>query len=227
MGPGDVRPSDSPAIVEIEIADPPEAWARLGFDVVDGSCRVGEVLLRLGEREGASGLTSWSLHGVSTTCLDGLPTRVAAEPPREEAGRHPNGTVALDHVVAFTPALERTTETLRAAGLDLRRIREGPTPGGAMRQAFFRLGKVVLEVIEHPPGTPASADLSAPARLWGLAFLVDDIDECAERLGADLGGPRAAIQPGRQIAPVRRSAGLSVPVAFITPAGDPSARPAS
>ena len=50
---------------------------------------------------------------------------------------------------------------LRAAGFDLRRLREGPTPGGSPRQAFFRLGEVILEVVQAPAGTKIAAD---PAR---------------------------------------------------------------
>ena len=37
-----------------------------------------------------------------------------------------------------------------ARGLDLRRIREHPTPAGAPRQAFFRLGAEILELIQEP-----------------------------------------------------------------------------
>ena len=37
--------------------------------------------------------------------------------------------------------LDRSVRALQAAGLDLRRVREQPTPAGAPRQAFFRLGE--------------------------------------------------------------------------------------
>jgi hypothetical protein len=145
---------------------------------------------------------------------------VAETPPPVdgEAKAHPNGVIALDHVVAFSPSLERTVAALEAAGLDLRRIREGPTAAGAQRQAFFRLGQPILEVIEHPPGTPAAEDQDAPARFWGLAFVVADLDESARALGPLLGEVRDAIQPGRRIATVRRKAGLGLPVALMTAA---------
>ena len=122
----------------------------------------------------------------------------------------------MDHVVAFSPDLERTVPALEAAGLDLRRVREGPTPAGAQRQAFFRLGESILEVVEHPPGTPAAADRDAPAGFYGLAFGVEDLDVAARRLGPLLGEPRDAVQPGRLIATVRREARLGLPVALIT-----------
>lgn len=74
---------------------------------------------------------------------------------------------------------------------------------------------MILEVVEHPPGTPAAEDAGAPSRFWGLAFLVEDLEASANHLGPLLGAPRDAIQPGRQIATVRREAGLGLPVALM------------
>ncbi len=74
------------------------------------------------------------------TELDGLATMISAAPVPEQAPPHPNGVVAIDHVVAMSPALQRSIAALEAAGLQLRRLREEPTPAGAPRQAFFRLG---------------------------------------------------------------------------------------
>jgi hypothetical protein len=56
-------------------------------------------------------------------------------------------------------------------------------------------------------------------RFWGLALLVDDLDRVAERMAPHVGEPRAAVQPGRRIATVRRSAGLTVPLALISTDG--------
>jgi hypothetical protein len=105
---------------------------------------------------------------------------------------------------------------LQDAGFDLRRIREEPTPGGASRQAFFRLGEVILECIQMADSP--ELDRSRSARLWGLAVKTSDIDLTARRLGDRLGSPRDAVQPGRTIATLRREAGSSVPLAFMTPA---------
>jgi len=104
---------------------------------------------------------------------------------------------------------------LRAAGLALRRVREQPTPTGAPRQAFFRLEEVVLEVVQVPAGRVVPG---TPARLWGLALVVADLPALAASLGDRLGSVRDAVQPGRCIASLRREAGLTVPVAFMTPA---------
>jgi hypothetical protein len=124
----------------------------------------------------------------------------------------------------MSPALDRTVAALQTAGLSLRRIRELPTPAGAPRQAFFRLGEEILEVVQEPEGAAArDARGDRPARLWGLAFVVEDLESVVERLGADAGAVHPAVQPGRQIATLRRSAGLAVPAALMTPRVDPDA----
>jgi catechol 2,3-dioxygenase-like lactoylglutathione lyase family enzyme len=125
----------------------------------------------------------------------------------------------IDHVVAMTPVLDRTVEALRAAGLSLRRIREQPTPAGAPRQAFFRLGPTILEVVQEPDEVvERDGGPDRPARFWGLALIVDDIERAVARLGANASPVRPAVQPGRRIAALRRSAGLTVPLALMTPA---------
>ena len=126
-----------------------------------------------------------------------------------------SGAVRIDHVVAFTPDRSRTVAALEAAGLDLRRLRDEMTPAGGGFQAVFRLGEAILEVIEAPPGSPVAED--APARLWGLAFLTEDLDATAAALGDRLGAPRDAVQPGRRIATLRKEAGLSFGCAFMSP----------
>jgi hypothetical protein len=210
----------SVTIDELEVHDDPHAWERLGFDVRDGAVQVGSVLVRLAGAgdEAERGLGGWTLRDISTTELDGLTTGISAAPEREQAHAHPNGVVAIDHVVAFSPDFERTIAALRAAGLDLRRIREEPTPAGAPRQAFFRLGGEILELVELPQERLAVAGgRGAPARLWGLAFVSEDLERTVQELGEHTGGIRAAVQPGRRIATLRRSAGLTVPLALMTP----------
>lgn len=208
MGGGHV----SATIAEIAIADPPEAWQALGFCVEEGEMRLGGVRVRLAGHEAGRGMLGWSLRGVACTKLDGLVTELSDRPPVEPA-RHPNGVTRIDHVVALSSDLDRTVAVLQAAGLDLRRVRDEPTPAGAPRQAFFRLGDEILEAIQEPePGDPAR-----PARLWGLALVAEDIEAAAARLGDRAAPLRDAVQPGRRILPLRRSAGLGVPVALMSP----------
>ena len=137
-------------------------------------------------------------------------------PAEAVAAPHPNGAVRVDHVVMLSPDLDRTVEELESHGFDLRRRREGPTPGGSTRQAFFRAGEPILEVVQAPEGTSVARDPNGPARLWGLAFAVADMEQTAEALGDLLGRPRDAVQPGRTIATLRPEAGLGPAIAFMT-----------
>ena len=130
---------------------------------------------------------------------------------------HPNGLTTIDHVVVITPDLERTVTALGAAGMELRRIREEPTPAGAPRQAFFRLGKPILEVVQEPADVVEQSGPGRPAFFWGLALTAPDLEGTVAGLGDRVGGARPAVQPGRQIATLRRSAGLSLPVALMSP----------
>jgi hypothetical protein len=195
---------------------PAGPWLEAGFEVEDGAIQVGDVRLRLAGGEG--GIGGWTLAGAESAELDGLPTDLARRPSGAPIAHraasapheHRNGVVRIDHLVVFTPGLGRTVAALEAAGLSLRRIREPDEPGPPVRQAFFRLGEVILEVVEQPRGA------DGPARFWGMTFCVADLDACADLLGDRLGEPHDAVQPGRRIATVRREAGLGLPVALIS-----------
>lgn len=205
---------------ELVVADAADAWRACGFAVDGDVCAVGEVRIRFAPEEGRRGLVAWSLSGVESTELDGLAT-TASERDRTQSSpvppEHPNGVTALDHVVAISSDLDRTVAALEAAGLDLRRIREEPTPAGAPRQAFFRLGQAILEVVQEPAEATERAGGDRPAFFWGLAFVAPDLDATVAHLGDRAGEARDAVQPGRRIATLRRGAGLSVPVALMTP----------
>ena len=196
------------------LAADPDAWMAAGFSVEDESVTLGAVRVHLRGAHAGRGLLGWDFAASPTGPLDGLPEPGTAAPPGP-AGPHPNGITAIDHVVAFSPDLERTVPALEAAGLDLRRRREGPTAAGSARQAFFRVGEVILEVVEHPPQAREAGDAAAPARLWGLALLTPDIDATAAAAGGLLGSVRDAIQPGRRIATFTREAALGAAIAVI------------
>lgn len=217
-------------IEQIMLADEPSRWEALGFSVHADTLRLGTVSLTLAGRGAGQGILGWSLRGVAATELDGLPTSVAhtqpsthvpgdllPRPPTETA-EHPNGVTAIDHLVAMSPELNRSVRVLQAAGLDLRRIREQPTPAGAPRQAFFRLGEIILELVQEPENVLAArADGSGgPARFWGLALLSEDLEQTVARLGEHSSEIRPAVQAGRRIATLRRSAGIAVPVALMS-----------
>jgi hypothetical protein len=201
---------------ELVVADAAEAWRACGFAVEDDVCVIGEARIRFAPEEEVRVL-AWSLRGVESTELDGLATMRSDRAVPDAVPEHPNGVTALDHVVAISSNLDRTVAALEAAGLDLRRIREEPTPAGAPRQVFFRLGQVILEVVQEPAEAIERSGGDRPAFFWGLAFVAPDLDATVAFLGDRAGEARDAVQPGRRIATLRRSAGLSVPVALMTP----------
>jgi hypothetical protein len=208
----------APTIDELTVADTPGAWSALGFAVEGDTCVVGDVRIRLAGPEAGKGLAGWSLRDVDSVEVDGLATTRSDRPAPGESPEHPNGVTAIDHVVAITPALERTVAAMQAAGLDLRRIREESTPAGAPRQAFFRLGATILEVVqESEEAIERGGGVDRPAFFWGLALVAADLDAIVAGLGDRVSEIREAIQPGRRIATLRRSADLAVPVALMTP----------
>lgn len=227
----------SARIAEIVLGGERAPWERLGLGFVSGVARVGAVGIRvvpflspgiqtiglLGDAEDApdrhhdhDGECDHN-HGSRPSFIDGAPVHVVTSPEGEAFAPAVSERVldarVIDHVVLMTPDLERTCGAASAAtGAPLKRIREA----GAVRQGFFRLGEVVLEVVQSPQ-VPAG-----PAAWWGLVITVgdgpDDLASVCERLGPEvIGVPRAAVQPGRFIATVRAEVGLGVPLALMSP----------
>lgn len=184
-------------------------WRELGFDVSDeGVTMLGEVRIELSPSAEPGMIASWALDDArAPASIDGLATERADRGGPES--EHANGVVGIDHLVVFTPALERTTAALAELGVERRRVREA---GGGVRQGFFIVGDLLVEVVE---GTGLEAQ--AAARFWGLTVVVADLDRAAALLGERLGAIKDAVQPGRRIATVRREASGGLPLALITP----------
>ena len=192
-----------------------------------GRCVIGTVEHRLvGSVEGVAGITGWgivplgaqrdesaetgSIDGIATTVVDGFERAVPAAHPN--AG-HSNGVFRIDHLVIRTPDTPRTAAALRAAGLGQRGHRDTNSAGEAVDMTFFWAGPVLLELA----GPPTPKLDGGPARLGGLAFATDRLDELVAQLGDRVTTPRDAVQPGRRIAALTKAAGCSTPVAFMTP----------
>ena len=201
---------------EFEVADPSDAWVQAGFSVdSDAACRVGGVQIRLSGRGRGTGIVGWSLHGLPSDGplhhVDGIPTTrsdgVAVVP-----ARHANGVLAIDHVVLLSPDLRRTVESLAAIGIESRRERDGQLGGRSMRQIFFRAGDVIIEVV----GSPETVS-EGPSTLWGITYVVADIDATAAYFGDRTAPVKDAVQPGRRITTLRhQELGISVPSAMIS-----------
>jgi hypothetical protein len=208
-------------LVAVNVAVDPDAWRALGFAVDDDDvCAVDGVAIRLGSA--GRKISGWALADVPGGVeVDGLPT-VAAPTPRATTASHTNGTIALDHLVVMSPDPVRTIKALAAHGIEPRRQRHTDQYGPPFTQTFFRLGRPILELVG--PTTPTGPE---PARFYGIAFTVDDLDATAALLGDGLGRVKEAVQPGRRIATLRREAGAGVPLAFMSPGADSLATRAS
>jgi len=197
---------------EFQIADEADVWRAAGFSVdADSVSRVGDVRLRL--VGSGSGIVGWTLRGLPFDgALDGIPTSqsdaVAASP-----AVHANGVTSIDHVVLLSPDLARTVASLAAVGLQPRRERDAELGGQPMRQIFFRLGSVILEVVGAPDVTG-----DGPSSLWGITYVVADIDATAAFFGDRTLPVKDAVQPGRRITTLKhRDLGMSVRTAMISP----------
>ncbi len=197
---------------EIEVADPAGAWMPAGFSVdSDAVCRVGGVRVRLLGRERGSGIVGWSLRGLASDgSLDGIPTRTS-DAPAAASAEHANGVTSIDHVVLLSPDLGRTVDALAAVGVEPRRERDGALGGQPIRQIFFRFGEVIVEVV----GSPAAGD--GPSTLWGITYVVADIDATATFFGERTTPVKDAVQHGRRITTLRNhELGMSVRTAMIS-----------
>ena len=188
----------SVTIDEVLVGDPPDAWTAAGFTVGDdGTCRIGQVRIRMVGRDGGKRILGWSLRGapegsLGDGTLDGLATTASSRAPGEPA-THANGTLSLDHLVLLTPDLARTTAALGDLGVTPRGQRDADTYGAPMRQVFFRLGEVILEVVgqrDTPArATPGSSGWRSPSTTWRPPPSV---------LGPHLGVVKEAVQEGRR-----------------------------
>ena len=169
---------------EIEVADPEHAWTRAGFSVdSDAAYRIGDVRVRLVGRGRGTGIVGWSLRG--------LPSDGSADD--------------LDGVPT-------TSSGVAAVGVDPRRERDGELGGRPIRQIFFRLGSVIIEVV----GSPGTAS-EGPSTLWGITYNVMDIDATASFFGDRASPVKQAVQPGRRITTLRHhELGMSVRTAMIS-----------
>ena len=225
-------------LVQLRVADDPATWGSLGF-VVDGDAvTIGATTIVFAGAAAGKGILSWALRaddGSVLGAVEGLGSDSDAETANgetadvETAGDlrrqdHVNGVVAIDHVVVSTPDLERTVRSFEAVGLECRRRREGAAYGSQkMRQAFFWLGdpdggidqKVILELVGPEVLDPAKAD--DPARFFGLALTVRDLDSTAAFFGDLMKPPVEAVQSGRRISTISSRGGSSVAIALMSP----------
>ena len=194
-------------IASLIVADPPETWGELGFVIADDACWISGIRHELGAA--GKGVMAWTLRGADT--ISELPVAESNPMMARPTPQHPNGVIALDHVVVATPDLGRTIDAFESADIRLRRTRDVGTAERPRKQAFFKLGETIVEIVG-----PTTASLPGPAWFYGLAFRVTDLDVTAAFLGERLRPARNAVQSGRRIATLDRSAGSTTQLAFMS-----------
>jgi hypothetical protein len=200
-----------PVLTALEIADQPDLWRGAGFTVDDdGTCVIGAVTIHLRPQEGKKGIRAWAFDDVDADEVEGIPTSTAPLPAATTT--HPNGTTSIDHVVVLSPDVDRTVKAFEAIGLEARRERQSDTYGAPMRQVFFKAGDPIVELVGGPEPTG-----DGRCRFFGIAVTVADIDATKAHLGEHLGDAKDAVQPGRRIATLRKTAGLTTAVAVMSP----------
>ncbi len=208
-----------PALRSLIVGDRAAAWSAAGFEVVErhgrARTRIGDVDIELVGPDDGRGILGWRFDAPDLPSdLDGI-TTLRAPSAADDAGtlQHPNRVSHLDHVVMFTPDLERTTAALVSAGFVPRRTRDVPGSEPPKQQLFLWAGTTIIELVG-----PVTATGSGPASLWGLALTSDDLDDTAEILGERLGRPKPAVQADRRIATLRtRDLDISTAIAIMSP----------
>ena len=203
---------------ELVVGDEPAAWEKLGFAMDGDRCRIGHVDVVCDPAVG-KGIRRWTLVGAGDIDrpdeIDGIPTTWSDDGLDANTAMHPNGVVEIDHVVLTTPDVDRTVAAIERLGIRARRQRETDTYGAPMLQTFFKVGQPILELIgpKEPMG-------DKPARFFGLAFTSSDLDATSAFLGASLHPAKDAVQPGRRIATLDKTAGSTIGIAIMSPETD-------
>jgi hypothetical protein len=214
-------------IAYLSVADDADTWQQLGFTLDGNAVRVGSVTFTFsGQSAERRGITSWVLADDDQIppTVDGLPTTTVSstwQPPEAtseapNSASHPNGIVAVDHLVVSTPDVDRTVATFEDLAWECRRRREGAAYGNqTMRQAFFWLGDVIVEVVG--PQHPDPHDADKPASFFGIAFTSSDLDATRAFFGDLMKPPVEAVQAGRHITTISSRGGSSVAIAVMSP----------
>ncbi len=210
---------DDAQLISLKVSDDFNPWCAAGFNVVESNqgtstTHIGEVLLRFQEEpleQGIYAIGTKNLEGV----FDGLTFFVdpGTEGRNGEQSNHPNYVSRIDHLVVTTSDCDRTTQALETAGIEARRVRAFGKKESKMRQTFFWLGDVILELVG--PDTKSGDE---PATIWGLALISDQIEKTVEFYGEAATQLKPAVQPGRFITTVKtRNFGITDALAIMTP----------
>ena len=208
-------------LLELTIGGIAETWSSAGFEMIElpngsSGCQLGSVQIQF-DATGAQGILSAvvsGLHGMIDSLEFDNENRLSPSHKNTYlSSTHPNGISRIDHLVVTTADCDRTTSAFEANGIHPRRVRTFGDDGSKMRQTFFWLGDVILELV----GPDASGD-KGQANFWGLALISDDLQATADYLGEKCTPIKPAIQPGRKITTIKtREIGITTSLAVMSP----------
>lgn len=121
---------------------------------------------------------------------------------------------ALDHIVIMTADAE-ALKVLLGDKLGIRLALDQSKPEWGVRQLFFRLGGVTIEVVEPLDKAKAPAD----DHYWGLAWKAGDVSAMRERLlrdGVEVSEVRRGRKKGTEVATLRPPT-MGIPTLLVGP----------
>ena len=209
-------------LLQLTVSGESDAWRSVGFELsksTDGRelCRVGEVQILFEENLLQNGIwraTTQDVHGeIDSLEFGEAAVSLSSDKDNLVPSTHPNGVSRIDHLVVTTPDCDRTTAALEANGILVRRVRTFGVAGSEIRQTFFWLGDVILELVG-----PETIESEGPALFWGLAFISENIHKTVDYLGDACTPLKPAIQPGRKITTIKtRDVGIHSSLAVMSP----------
>ena len=208
-------------LLQLTIGDNAETWSSAGFDVMElpngkPVCQVGSVRLHF-DRTGQRGISCAAIYGMSGVIdslkFDKAPNHTPSSIDACLPSVHPNGVTRIDHLVVTTPDCDRTTRAFESNGIHPRKVRTFGDDEAKMRQTFFWLGNVILELVG-----PDQSEANNHALFWGLALISDNLQATADYLGEKCTPVKPAVQPGRKITTIKtREIGITTSLAVMSP----------
>lgn len=170
-------------------------------DPVDGSGR--DSMTGAERRWRTFGLPRETMRGLFSFGIQHLSEPDALPPaPLLEGVSEAQAVSSCDHVVVMTPDAEACKE-LYGDKFGIRLALDHTKPEWGVRQLFFRLGGLTLEVVEPLDKAKApKADY-----YWGVAWQVKDAAGAAARMakaGLDVSEVRKGRKPGTEVATIRK-----------------------
>ena len=203
----------------LKISTSSASWNSAGFHITEvkskiSACVLNDVLLEFDNEPSEQGIYAIGTENIDGD-IDGLKFFIESTEVKETHldSRHPNFVTRIDHLVVTTSDCDRTTKAFEEAGIEVRRVRNFSLGATGMRQTFFWLGDVILELVG--PEVKSDDELT---KIWGLALISEEIEKTVDFLG-DFATPlKPAVQPGRLITTIKTKVlGIDDALAIMTP----------